>query len=212
MKIARWISRNSRLILIAALVLAVPAVVGFFKTGINYDILSYLPQHLDSMVKTATEAGDQIKKIVPDIQKTAELVDEIAAASEEQSSGVDQIAKAMMQLDSVVQANASSSEEMASMAEEFTGQAGQLAELVAFFKLRSDAEEAAAKKAQKAVGSETQRLAAARLQAAQPKRLAVRAGEAPVSHPAKSEQTESQAKRQTAIVPKKSSDEDFEEF
>ena len=166
------------------------------------------------MVKTATDAGEQIKKIVPDIQKTAELVDEIAAASEEQSSGVDQIAKAMMQLDSVVQANASSSEEMASMAEEFTGQAGQLAELVAFFKLRSDAEEAAAKKAQKAVGSEPQRLAATRPQAFQPKRLAAKAGEAPAPRPTKPETTESQAqaKRQTAIVPQKSSDEDFEEF
>jgi methyl-accepting chemotaxis protein len=159
-----------------------------------------------TMVKTATEAGEQIKKIVPDIQKTAELVDEIAAASEEQSSGVDQIAKAMMQLDSVVQANASSSEEMASMAEEFTGQARQLSELVAFFRLRSDEEQAARKDlaAPDAQRSRSHALSA-RPQAAQPQRIAA----AEASHPAK---LEGQGKHERAIVPQKSSDEDFEEF
>ena len=49
MKISRVISRNSRAILIAAVLLCIPAAIGFFKTGINYDILSYLPQHLNSM-------------------------------------------------------------------------------------------------------------------------------------------------------------------
>ena len=79
MKIARWISRNSRLILIAALVLAVPAVVGFFKTGINYDILSYLPQHLDSMkgeIVLDKEYGDaSIGILILEGKKTAEILE-----------------------------------------------------------------------------------------------------------------------------------------
>jgi methyl-accepting chemotaxis protein len=88
-----------------------------------------------STVSTATEAGDIISKIVPDIQKTASLVQEIASASREQSTGVDQIGKAMIQLDTVVQKNASASEEMASMAEELSDQAIQLSEAIGFFKV-----------------------------------------------------------------------------
>jgi methyl-accepting chemotaxis protein len=83
---------------------------------------------------TVTKAGDIIQKIVPDIAKTAGLVEEISSASREQSSGADQIAKAMMQLDTVVQQNASASEEMASMAEELSGQAEALGQVLAFFK------------------------------------------------------------------------------
>jgi methyl-accepting chemotaxis protein len=86
-------------------------------------------------VGLAQDAGKIISDIVPDIQKTADLVREIAAASREQSVGVEQIGKAMMQLDSVIQSNASASEEMASMAEEFSAQAQQLAATVSFFKL-----------------------------------------------------------------------------
>jgi len=78
-----------------------------------------------------------IQKLVPDIKKTSDLVQEIASASREQSSGVDQIAKAMMQLDTVIQQNASASEEMAGMAEELNGQAEQLAKTMSFFKLKN---------------------------------------------------------------------------
>jgi methyl-accepting chemotaxis protein len=86
----------------------------------------------------ATEAGNVIGSIVPDIQKTAELVQEIASASREQSSGIEQIQKAMLQLDTVIQSNASSSEELAGMAEELSGQADTLKTTVAYFKLEKD--------------------------------------------------------------------------
>ncbi len=83
----------------------------------------------------ARGAGDTIKQIVPDIERTSELVQEIAGASKEQSAGIDQIARAMTQLDTVVQRNASASEEMASMAEELSGQSDYLARAVAYFKI-----------------------------------------------------------------------------
>jgi methyl-accepting chemotaxis protein len=86
-------------------------------------------------VEMSQKAGKIIVAIVPDIRKTAELVQEIASASREQSSGVDQIGKAMVQLDTVIQQNASNSEEMAAMAEELSGQAQQLASAIGFFKL-----------------------------------------------------------------------------
>jgi methyl-accepting chemotaxis protein len=88
-----------------------------------------------STVASAAKAGEIISRIVPDIRKTADLVQEISSASREQASGSDQIGKAMVQLDTVIQQNASASEEMASMAEELSGQAVQLSETMSFFKL-----------------------------------------------------------------------------
>ncbi|MFW6236004.1 MAG: methyl-accepting chemotaxis protein, partial [Desulfovibrionales bacterium] len=79
-----------------------------------------------SSVEVAEKAGEMLKKIVPDIQRTAELVQEIAAASHEQNAGAEQINKAIQQLDQVIQQNASASEEMASTSEELSSQAQQL--------------------------------------------------------------------------------------
>ncbi|GAG59366.1 unnamed protein product, partial [marine sediment metagenome] len=76
-----------------------------------------------STVEVAQQAGEMLVKLVPDIRKTAELVQEISAASAEQNSGVDQINKALAQLDTVIQQNASASEEMASTSEELSSQA-----------------------------------------------------------------------------------------
>src|SRR5690242_20926273 len=73
--------------------------------------------------------------MVPDIQRTAELVQEISAASREQDSGAEQINKAIQQLDQVIQQNASASEEMASTAEELSSQAEVLQSTVSFFKV-----------------------------------------------------------------------------
>jgi len=86
-------------------------------------------------VETARRAGEIMQAIVPDVQKTAGLVQEIAAASREQGSGIEQINKAMIQFDSVVQQNASASEELASMSEELSGQSEQLASAIEFFKI-----------------------------------------------------------------------------
>ncbi len=90
-----------------------------------------------SSVDVAETAGNALETLVPNIQRTAELVQEIAAASREQDAGADQIAKAIQQLDAVIQQNASSSEEMASTAEELSSQSEQLQEMVAFFKVKA---------------------------------------------------------------------------
>ncbi|MBI5440006.1 MAG: HAMP domain-containing protein [Deltaproteobacteria bacterium] len=84
-------------------------------------------------VQVAEEAGDLLSKILPDVQKTSELVQEISAASQEQHGGADQINRAIQQLDLVIQQNASSSEEMSATAEELSGQAEQLQNAIAFF-------------------------------------------------------------------------------
>jgi methyl-accepting chemotaxis protein len=88
-------------------------------------------------VAIAEEAGHLLDAIVPDIKRTAELVQEITAASEEQSTGATQINKAIMQLDEVIQHNASSSEELAGMAEEMAGQSRHLLAAIAFFRTES---------------------------------------------------------------------------
>ena len=116
-----------------------------------------------SSVSVAENAGRMLEKIVPDIQKTAELVQEISAASREQNAGTEQINQAIMQLDRIIQQNAaaaeemsatveeqssqaenmasmsdglaSQAEEMASMSEELAAQAGNLREVMAFFKI-----------------------------------------------------------------------------
>ncbi len=86
-----------------------------------------------SSVEVAERAGQLLDVIVPNIQKTAELVQEISAASREQDAGAEQINKAIQQLDMVIQQNASASEEMASTAEELSSQSEQLQEMVSFF-------------------------------------------------------------------------------
>ncbi len=86
-------------------------------------------------VGVATEAGKRLDELVPDIKKTAELIQEISAASNEQSSGADQIAKGVTQMDSVVQQNAGGSEELAATAEELAAQSDRLIDIVGFFKL-----------------------------------------------------------------------------
>jgi methyl-accepting chemotaxis protein len=86
-------------------------------------------------VSIAEKAGVLIGHVLPDIVKTADLVQEINAASAEQASGIRQISDAMRQLDRVTQQNAAASEEMAATAEELNGQAEQLQNVVGFFKL-----------------------------------------------------------------------------
>jgi methyl-accepting chemotaxis protein len=86
-------------------------------------------------VKIAEEAGLLLEKMVPNIQKTADLVEEITAASEEQAQGIGQISQAVNQLDRAAQQNASGSEELAATAEELNGQAMQLQQVMAFFKV-----------------------------------------------------------------------------
>jgi methyl-accepting chemotaxis protein len=93
-------------------------------------------------VDIAEKAGQMLSLLVPDIQKTAELVQEISASCREQSSGADQVNKAVQQLDQVIQQNASASEEMtstsevlATTSEELASQAEQLLNTIEFFKI-----------------------------------------------------------------------------
>ena len=86
-------------------------------------------------VKLAERAGTLLGEMVPSIKKTSDLVQEITAASQEQTAGVGQINGAMSQLNQATQQNASASEELAATAEELGGQAGQLQELMTFFRL-----------------------------------------------------------------------------
>ena len=88
-----------------------------------------------SSLGVAEGAGELLDKLVPDILKTSELIQEIAASSSEQSAGAGQVNRALQQLDQVVQQNASASEELASTAEELSSQAEQLQSTVSFFRV-----------------------------------------------------------------------------
>ncbi len=91
-----------------------------------------------SSVKVTEESGQLIEELLPEIQNTSKLVQEIAATSSEQNSGADQVNNAIQQLNQVIQQNAASSEEMATSSEELASQAEQLKELMAYFKTGKD--------------------------------------------------------------------------
>jgi methyl-accepting chemotaxis protein len=88
-----------------------------------------------SSVTLAERAGGLLDNMVPHIRKTAGLVQEIAAAGREQSTGLSQITTAVTQMSQSTQVNASSAEQLSSTAEEVSAQAAQLQELVAYFKI-----------------------------------------------------------------------------
>ncbi|MCK9388988.1 MAG: methyl-accepting chemotaxis protein [Sulfuritalea sp.] len=121
-----------------------------------------------SSVKMAEQAGKLLDEMVPSIKKTSDLVQEIAAASQEQSAGVGQINGAMGQLNKATQQNASASEELAATSEEMGGQAAQLQELMEFFKIEEQARVGAggtakrARPAASAVAPKASRASAAR--------------------------------------------------
>ncbi len=91
-----------------------------------------------SGVATSEEAGKKLSAIVPEIEKTSQLIQEIAAASIEQNSGADQVNSAVQQLNNVTQQNAAASEQMASSSDELSKQADLLQEMVAFFKVSKE--------------------------------------------------------------------------
>ena len=86
-------------------------------------------------VKSAQDAGQMLARLVPDIKKTADLIEEISAACREQDIGSEQINQAIQQLDTVTQQNAGASEQMAATSEELAAQAEQLLKSIAFFHL-----------------------------------------------------------------------------
>lgn len=88
-------------------------------------------------VEVTEKAGGLMVQLIPEVEKTANLVQEIASASIEQNSGANQINNAINQLNQVIQQNASASEEMATGSEELSGQADQLREMINFFKVEN---------------------------------------------------------------------------
>ncbi|MDH4162206.1 MAG: methyl-accepting chemotaxis protein [Nitrospirota bacterium] len=97
-----------------------------------------------SSVNIAERAGAMLAKLVPDIQKTAELVQEISAASNEQAGGASQINGAIQQLNRIVQQNAGAAQEMSTMSEELSAQAQQLQSSIGFFSLSNGNEKGSA--------------------------------------------------------------------
>ncbi|MDJ1493145.1 methyl-accepting chemotaxis protein [Cytophagaceae bacterium DM2B3-1] len=94
---------------------------------------------IDALSKSSVEIADQsgrvLERIVPDIQKTSRLVQEISASSLEQNAGAEQVNTAIQQLSQIIQSNAANAEEIASSAEELFAQADQLRDTVAFFRI-----------------------------------------------------------------------------
>jgi methyl-accepting chemotaxis protein len=88
-----------------------------------------------SSVEVAERAGSMLTSLVPNINKTSELVQEITVASDEQNSGAAQISSAITQLDTVIQQSASSTEEMAASSEELAAQAQALQATMEFFRV-----------------------------------------------------------------------------
>lgn len=86
-------------------------------------------------VKAAQSAGEMLAKLVPDIQRTAELVEEISTGGREQNAGAAQINTAIQQLDKVTQQNTSAAEEMSSTSEELASQAEQLQAAISYFRI-----------------------------------------------------------------------------
>jgi len=86
-------------------------------------------------VKVAEHSGKLLNELVPSIKRTAELVQEVTAASREQSAGVAQINKAVAQVEQVTQRNASAAEELSSTAEELASQSAALLEIMTYFKV-----------------------------------------------------------------------------
>ncbi len=86
-------------------------------------------------VEAAGEARAMLAKLVPDIKKTAELVEEISAACREQDIGANQVNQAIQQLDKVIQQNAGAAEEMSATSESLSGQAEHLQASIAFFRI-----------------------------------------------------------------------------
>jgi methyl-accepting chemotaxis protein len=110
------------------------------KAAIEINTLS------NTSLKVTEESGSMMIKIIPDIQKTATLVQEISAASIEQSSGSVQITQAIEQLSQIIQKNSAASEEMSSTAEELASQAETLQEVISFFNTGHKTNKTAAKK------------------------------------------------------------------
>lgn len=87
-----------------------------------------------SVMNSSQEAGNQLEQLVPEIERTAKLVQEITASSLEQTSGAELVNTTIQQINQVTQQNATLAEDIATSSEELSGQAQQLIEITAYFK------------------------------------------------------------------------------
>ncbi len=90
---------------------------------------------VESGSELVTRSGQTLEEIVSSVKRVTDIIGEIAAASQEQTSGIDQVNRAVAQMDQVVQSNAAQTEETTSTAQSLAMQADQLQELVEKFKL-----------------------------------------------------------------------------
>jgi methyl-accepting chemotaxis protein len=90
-----------------------------------------------AQVQVAERSGGLLSELVPAIQKTADLVQEVAATSREQAAGVSQINGAINQVGVVTQRNAAGAEQLSSTAEELASQAEALQDMISFFRVSS---------------------------------------------------------------------------
>jgi methyl-accepting chemotaxis protein len=92
-------------------------------------------EKVDSGSKLVDQAGATMYEIVESVKRVTDIIGEITAASDEQTSGIEQINLAITQMDEVTQQNASLVEEAAAAAQALQDQAGGLAQLVSVFKI-----------------------------------------------------------------------------
>ncbi|MDY3561542.1 methyl-accepting chemotaxis protein [Gemmata sp. JC673] len=107
---------------------------------------------VDAGTELVNKSGDTLAEIVTSVKRVTDIVTEMAAASKEQSSGIEQVNKAVSQMDSVTQRNASQTEEMSATAQSLTDQAGQLRDLVSRFKLSHGGSAPASRPAKRPAG------------------------------------------------------------
>jgi len=93
---------------------------------------------VESGSELVTKSGETLGEIVSSVKRVTDIIGEIAAASHEQTAGIDQVNRAVTQMDGVVQSNAAQTEELSSTARSLTAQAQQLQALVTKFKLRAE--------------------------------------------------------------------------
>jgi methyl-accepting chemotaxis protein len=86
-------------------------------------------------VEVSTEAGRMLETLVPNIQRTADLVQEISASTREQNTGAEQINQAIRELDKVIQQNAGAAERSAETSRELAGESTELAEVISYFRV-----------------------------------------------------------------------------
>ena len=106
-------------------------------------------------LSAAENAGTKINSVVPGIEQTSQLIDEIATACREQDNGAQQVSTAIIQLDTVVQQNASAAEQMAAMAEELSGEAQNLVKTISYFAIKDGKKPASQTVAMKEAVKET---------------------------------------------------------